>query len=179
MIGLLIELEANYFIPGFNIHAKMKKLALKVGWRILTYKNKNLSILLWVNMYKTFPVSGSITGNRWIRLWISVLMASYNDASGPILTSFLTSSCRTPEMERNGLIFYIFERLPRRHTSPRLELVLLELVHRWIGRLVVHLQDLDEVGDRQHADEFLPLRVPEWCRPDAIVDECVKCLLDE
>lgn len=57
--------------------------------------------------------------------------------------------------------------------------MLLELVHRRVRRLVVHLEDLDEVGDGQHADKLLPLGVPEGCRPDAVVDERVKCLLDE
>lgn len=57
---------------------------------ILTYKNKNRRIRLWVKMYKTLPVCVSITGSLWIRLVISILIASNNDASGPMLTSGIT-----------------------------------------------------------------------------------------
>ena len=63
---------------------------------ILTYKNKNLNIRLCVNMYKTFPVNVSITGSLWILFWISILIASYSEASGPMLTNGLTSALRTP-----------------------------------------------------------------------------------
>ena len=38
---------------------------------------------------------------------------------------------------------------------PRLQLVLLEFLHLDGGALVVHLEDLDEVGDGEHANELL------------------------
>lgn len=47
-------------------------------------------------MYKTFPVNVSITGSLWILFWISILIASYSEASGPMLTNGLTSALRTP-----------------------------------------------------------------------------------
>lgn len=69
---------------GFVCQENQKRFSL------LTYKNKNRRIRLWVKMYSTLPVNGSITGNRWIRLVINIRMASYNDASGPMLTSGIT-----------------------------------------------------------------------------------------
>lgn len=45
--------------------------------------------------------------------------------------------------------------------------MLFELIHRDVGAGVVHLQDLDEVRDREHPDELLPLRVPQRGRSDA------------
>lgn len=46
------------------------------------------------------------------------------------------------------------------HAAPRLQLVLLQFVDVHRRRLVVALQDLDEVGDGQHADKLLLLAVP-------------------
>ena len=64
-------------------------------------------------------------------------------------------------------------------TSPRDELVLLELLHLRVWVLVVHLEDPDEVGDGEHADEPLLRRVPQRRRPHAVVDEREEGLLDE
>lgn len=68
-----------------------------ISFVVLTYKNKNRRIRLWVKMYKTLPVNGSITGSLWIRLVISIFIASNNDASGPMLTNGMTCALRTPE----------------------------------------------------------------------------------
>ena len=64
-------------------------------------------------------------------------------------------------------------------TSPRGQLVLLQLLHLGLGALVVHLQDPDEVCDGQHADELLLLGVPEWRGADPIADEGEKGLLHQ
>ena len=64
-------------------------------------------------------------------------------------------------------------------TSPVAESVLLQLLHLQGRRLVVHLQDPDEVGDGEHSDKLLLSRVPERGRPDAVVDQSEERLLDE
>lgn len=65
------------------------------------------------------------------------------------------------------------------HTAPRVQLVLLQLVHRRIGRRVVHLQDLDKVRNGQHAHEDLLLRVPERSSAHSIVNQSVEGLLHQ
>lgn len=77
--------QANFIT--YNLWYRLPRTSSKF---LLTYKNKNRRIRLWVKMYRTLPVNGSITGNRWIRLVINIRMASYNDASGPMLTSGIT-----------------------------------------------------------------------------------------
>lgn len=60
-----------------------------------TYRKRNRRIRLCVSMYNTFPVSGSMTGSRWMRLCISVRIASNNDAPGEMLTRGITWFFRT------------------------------------------------------------------------------------
>lgn len=60
-----------------------------------TYRKRNRRIRLCVSIYNTFPVSGSMTGSRWMRLCISVRIASNNDASGEMLTRGITWFFRT------------------------------------------------------------------------------------
>ena len=64
-------------------------------------------------------------------------------------------------------------------TPPGLQLVLLQLLHLDLGALVIHLEDPDEVGDGEHADEALLLRVPERRGPHPVVDEGEEGLLDQ
>lgn len=64
-------------------------------------------------------------------------------------------------------------------TSPRVQLVLLQLVHGGVGTGVVHLQDLDKVRDRQHAHEDLLLRVPQRGSSHSIVDQGIEGLLHQ
>lgn len=48
-----------------KIDDKQKRWKYFAAWQPkLTYKNKNLRIRLCVKIYKTFPVNGSMTGNR-------------------------------------------------------------------------------------------------------------------
>jgi len=48
-----------------------------------------------------------------------------------------------------------------RTVPPRFDQVLFELVHFDGRRLVVGVQDVDEVGDGEHPDELLQLAVPQ------------------
>ena len=64
-------------------------------------------------------------------------------------------------------------------TPPGLQLVLLQLLHLDLGALVIHLEDPDEVGDGEHADEALLLRVPERRGAHPVVDEGEEGLLDQ
>ena len=45
--------------------------------------------------------------------------------------------------------------------------------------LVIHVKDPDEVCDGQHPHELLLLRVPQWRRANAVVDQREKGLLHQ
>lgn len=62
---------------------------------------------------------------------------------------------------------------------PRIQLVLLQLLHLRIRIFVIHLQDADEVGDGEHADEPLILGVPEGGGAHPVVHQGEESLLDQ
>ena len=57
--------------------------------------------------------------------------------------------------------------------------MLFELVDVGFRVFVIHVQDPDEVGDGQHADELLLLRVPQRRGADAVVHQREKGLLHQ
>eukprot|EP01136_Pigoraptor_vietnamica_P004833 Opistho-1_new@35624 len=63
------------------------------------------------------------------------------------------------------------------HDAPRLNFVLLELVHRDEGRPVVLPQNVDKVRDRNHAHEPSQTAVPQRRRADAVLNEREERLL--
>lgn len=67
----------------------------------LTYRKRKRNILLCVSMQRTLPVSGSITGSRWIRFMIRMRIASYKDESGPIDTSGITDPLSTSAIKKH------------------------------------------------------------------------------
>ena len=74
---------------------------------------------------------------------------------------------RSQEDKRSPILF--------EHLTPRVDLVLLELLDLGMHRLVVLLQYEYEVGDGEHADKLVLLAVPQRRRSHAIIDERVEC----
>lgn len=57
-------------------------------------------------------------------------------------------------------------------TSPRFDSMLLQLLHqRAVGRAVVAVENVDKVGDSEHAHVTLLVRVPQNRHAHAVVDE--------
>lgn len=64
-----------------------------------------------------------------------------------------------------------------KHTSPVVHIVLLQLLHLQVGRVVVGAQDVDEVGDGEHAHKLVPRAVPQRRGTDAVLQQRKEGLL--
>ncbi len=78
-----------------------------------------------------------------------------------------------------GELVVIYSTVRSSLTPPRLQPVLLQLLHLLGGVPVVLLQDPDEVRDGEHADEVLPAGVPQRGGADAVVHQREEGLLDQ